>query len=301
MHVRRRCLKALTAAQVRPALVDVGGPIGCVVQNRRRLDDLSTLALVRAYLVPWGLHTQAVDWPLNLGPTLRVLRFTVAAGRILTFDIDSHFELAAAGCLNQHEDHLVLLGLGLTVPPALVLCGNQLMLEIYQILLRQIAILLIIIVRLELVKHFLELATVLLQLLAPYLTHFVRLFEIFDLRTKFRKLSIFLPLTLVTSILLHLWLLLSLAAFPFHSESIRVGRYPLNVVLLVPLDQVDAFENVSDVVNAALLNLELLHRLVQVELLVRLRPKQMYEFICQLDEAIFLARAKVLYRERPEW
>lgn len=54
------------------------------------------------------------------------------------------------------------------------------MLKIDQILLRQVAILFIIIVRLKLIKHFFELATVLLQLLATDLSHLVRLLEVFD-------------------------------------------------------------------------------------------------------------------------
>ena len=46
------------------------------------------------------------------------------------------------------------------------------------------------------------------------------------------------------------------------------GCYPLHVILFVPLDQVDAFEYICDVIYTALLHLELLHRLIQIELLV---------------------------------
>lgn len=55
------------------------------------------------------------------------------------------------------------------------------MFEVDQILLRQIAVLFIIVVRLKLVKHLLELTTVLLQLLAADLTHLVGLLEVGDL------------------------------------------------------------------------------------------------------------------------
>lgn len=95
-------------------------------------------------------------------------------------------------------------------------------------------------------------------------------------------------------------LLLSLAALTLDGEHVWLGRYPLHVILLVPLDQVDAFKHVGDIVDAALLHLELLHGLIQVELLVRLRPEQVDELIRQLDEPIFLARSEVLYGEGPE-
>ena len=175
----RRRLENLAAAQVRPALIDVRGPLDRIVQDRRRLDDLTALALVRATLVSRRLHHQSVDGPLYLRPALRVRGVSLAT--VLALDVHRHLELTAARSLNQHQHHLILLRLSLAIPPPLVFGRDQLMLKVDQILLRQIAILLIIVVRLKLVKHFLELATVLLQLLTADLPHLVRRLEVLNL------------------------------------------------------------------------------------------------------------------------
>ena len=144
------------------------------------------------------------------------------------------------------------------------------MLKIDQILLRQVSILFIIVMRLKLIEHFFELPTVLLQLLAPDLPHLVRLLEVFDFFAQGRQLLVFFVGTFLARIILLLGLLLSPLPLSFDGKRMWVGRYPLHVILLVPLDQVDAFKHVGDVIYAALLHLQLLHCLIQIELLVRL-------------------------------
>lgn len=94
--------------------------------------------------------------------------------------------------------------------------------------------------------------------------------------------------------------MLSLAALSFDNKYLRVCGDPLHMVLFVPLNEIYALEHIGDVVNAAFLNLKLLHGLIQVKLLVWLRPEQMDEFIRQLDQAIFLACAQVLHGEGAE-
>ena len=109
------------------------------------------------------------------------------------------------------------------------------MLKTDQILLRQVAILFIIVVRLKLVKHFLELATVLLQLLAADLTHFICVLQVLDFGAQLGYLSILRPVTFFAW-LLDLRLLLGFAALPFLSENVRFGSYPLDVVFLIAFD-----------------------------------------------------------------
>ena len=208
------------------------GPFDCIVQNSCRFDDLAALPLSRVALVSRSLDEQPVDGPLHVLPTLRVRRTAVPA---IALHVDRHLELAAAWRLDQHQDELVLLRLGLVVASALVLCSDQLMLEIDQIRLREVAILLVVVEGLKLVKHLFQLSTMLLQLLAADLTHFICVLQVLDFGAQLGYLCILRPVAFFAW-LLDLRLLLDFATLPFLNENVRFGSCPRDVVFLISFD-----------------------------------------------------------------
>lgn len=78
----------------------------------------------------------------------------------------------------------------------------------------------------------------------------------------------------------------------------RIGSDPLDVVLFVPLNEVDTLQDVCDVVDPPLLDAELLHGLVQVQSSVGLLAEQVYEIVRQLDQAVLLPSSHVGHHNR---
>lgn len=60
------------------------------------------------------------------------------------------------------------------------------------------------------------------------------------------------------------------------------------MVLLVSLDEVDAFEDVGDVVDPPLWYAQLLHRVIKIQALLICFHQQLYELLRQFHQAVLL-------------
>ena len=67
----------------------------------------------------------------------------------------------------------------------------------------------------------------------------------------------------------------------------------MNVVFLVALDQIDAFQHIGDVVDASLLDRQLLHSAVKVQAHLRLLLQEGDELVSQLYQAVLLSSTHV--------
>ena len=68
-----------------------------------------------------------------------------------------------------------------------------------------------------------------------------------------------------------------------------VGADPTDVVLAVLLDKIDALQHVGDVVDASLLNSQLVYCAVKVQRLVRGLLQQLDKSECQSHKSVFFA------------
>lgn len=187
--------------------------------------------------------------------------------------------------LDQHEHHIVrlfLLGLRFDVsltPGIHLLTAQQVGLESDEVLARQEAISLIVVQLLELVEDFLQLAAVRLKLTTVARSTLVRALQLVYLILELLQLSSFMFVEAVLRLgrqvsallLLLTYLLFYLSTSVFTRKLLGLSGNPLHVVLLVPLDQIYAFEDVSDIVDTALLHSERDLSRIQVKALLMLR------------------------------
>lgn len=80
----------------------------------------------------------------------------------------------------------------------------------------------------------------------------------------------------------------SLLSLP--KELLWVGGDPLDVVLLIPDNEIDPFEDIGDIVDPPLLDLQLAHGLIEVEFIVLGFNKQLNKFLGELNQPILLSR-----------
>ena len=141
---------------------------------------------------------------------------------------------------------------------------------------------------LKLIENFLELATVRLKLTATARAVPINTFELIYLVLQLFQLSslIFVKAVLlfgrqVTTdlLLLTYHLLLDLSTSLLACNLPRLGSYPLHMVLFVPLDQIDTFKYISDVIDTTLLDAERVLSRVQVKALLMTRAKQLNELV----------------------
>lgn len=76
---------------------------------------------------------------------------------------------------------------------------------------------------------------------------------------------------------------------PLHSDFRWFGGDPLDMVLFESYYDVDAFEDVGDVVNPPFLHFELLHGLVQVYAHLRSLDQELYELFGEFHQTVLLA------------
>ena len=76
---------------------------------------------------------------------------------------------------------------------------------------------------------------------------------------------------------------------PLHPDFRRFRGDPLDVVLFESYDDVDALEDVRDVVNPPFLHFELLHRLVQVDAHLGSLDQELYELFGEFHQTVLLA------------
>ena len=63
----------------------------------------------------------------------------------------------------------------------------------------------------------------------------------------------------------------------------RTWTFPSNIVLTYLADQTDTFEYIGDIINSALLDIQILDRVIQIESLLVSSFEQVDEFFSQFD------------------
>lgn len=76
---------------------------------------------------------------------------------------------------------------------------------------------------------------------------------------------------------------------PLHSDFRRLGCDPFDMVLFESYYDVDALEDVGDVVNPPFLHFQLLHRLVQVDAHLRSLDQELDELLGEFHQTVLLA------------
>lgn len=76
---------------------------------------------------------------------------------------------------------------------------------------------------------------------------------------------------------------------PLHSDFRWFGGDPLDMVLFESYYDVDALEDVGDVVNPPFLDFELLHCLIQVNAHLRSLDQELYELFGEFHQTVLLA------------
>ena len=64
---------------------------------------------------------------------------------------------------------------------------------------------------------------------------------------------------------------------------------PSDMVLLVPLNKIDSFQDIGDVIYPSFLHIQNFHRVVEVKALLVSCHQEIDEFFGQLNEAVLLA------------